>query len=103
MSEEGFKKFYSKFKRDYKPITNLNERVQGNLQVPDDMIFSRPGIIDGYTISYLAIRYLAETKGLEYLKEIMGDNKRILEIGENVIEELISYYDEKIASREEER
>ncbi len=103
MSEEGFKKFYSKFKRDYKPITNLNERIQGNSQVPDDMIFTRPGVIDGYAISYLAIRYLAETKGIDYLKGVMRDNQKILEIGENVIEDLNSYYDKKLASREEER
>lgn len=103
MSEESFRKYYSRFKRNYKPITNLNERVQGNLQVSDDMIFSREGVIDGYSLSYLAIRYLAETKGLDYLKELMLDNQKILEIGENVIEELTTYYDEKLANREEER
>lgn len=103
MSEEGFRKFYSKFKRNYKPITNLNERIQGNLQIPDDKIFSREGIMDGYAISYLAIRYLAETKGIDYLKEVMRDNQRILEIGKNVIKELTSYYDEKLLCRDEER
>lgn len=102
MNQEQLKKYYSNYKRAYKPITNLNERVQGTLQVPDDLIFSREGVIDGYAISYLAIRYLAETKGIDYLKELMGDNRKILELGESIIGEFTSYYDERLLNRDDE-
>lgn len=99
-NDDKFAKYYSKFRNGYKPITNLNERIQGNTQVPDDKIFSRKGIIDGYAISYLAISYLAETKGIDYIKETMRDNKKILQLGNTIASEMIKYYDEKMKENE---
>lgn len=100
LSDNAFAKYYQSFRKNYKPITNLNERIQGNLQVPDDKIFKRKGVINGYAISYLAIRYLAETKGIDFLKTIMRDNDKIQEIGNTVQKEMIKYYDEKIKRSE---
>lgn len=98
LSDEAFAKYYQSFRKNYKPIANLNERIQGNSQVPDDKIFKRKGIINGYAISYLAIRYLAETKGIDYLKTIMKDKDKILELGNTIQEKIISYFDEKTKS-----
>lgn len=100
LRDEAFLKYYQSFRKNYKPINNLNERIQGNNQVPDDKIFKRKGVINGYAISYLAIRYLAETKGFDYLKTIMRDNDKILEIGNTVQKDMIKYYDEKFKQRE---
>ena len=100
LSDDEFAKYYKTFRKNYKPITNLNERIQGNAQVPDDKIFKRKGIINGYALSYLAIKYLAETKGIDYLKEIMRDNDKILELGNTIQSKMISYFDEKIKSEE---
>lgn len=100
LNDTEFAKYYQSFRKNYKPITNLNERIQGNTQVPDDKIFKRKGVINGYAISYLAIRYLAETKGLDYLKELMHDNQKILELGNTVQKDMIKYYDEKLKQRE---
>ncbi len=100
LSDDEFTKYYQSFRKNYKPINNLNERIQGNNQVPDDKIFKRKGVINGYAISYLAIRYLAETKGFDYLKTIMRDNDKILEIGNTVQKDMIKYYDEKFKQRE---
>ena len=98
LNDKDFAKYYHSFRKNYKPITNLNERIQGNLQVPDDKIFRRKGIINGYAISYLAIRYLAETKGIDYLKALMRDNDKILEIGDTIQEKIIPYFDDKTKS-----
>lgn len=101
MNDEQFKKYYLKFKKNYRPITNLNERIQGNASVPDDKIFKREGVIDGYDISYLAIRYLYETKGITYIKKLMRNNDEILKVGNTVIDEMIKYYDARLQENSE--
>lgn len=100
MDDKSFVKYYSTFRKDYKTVTNLNERIQGNMQVPDDRIFSRKGVINGYPLSYLAIRYLVETEGIEYLKTVMKDKNKILELGNNIQSQLLTYYDRKISEKE---
>ena len=100
LDKKQFENYYSKFRQNYKPITNLNDRKQGNSSVPDDEIFQRKGVIEGYAISYLAVRYLAETKGIDFIKSIMHDRSKILELGNTISEEMIKYYDEKILETE---
>ena len=101
MTDKMLEEYYLKFKTKYKKIDNLNERVQGNSNVPDDKIFTRKGVIDGYKISYLALRYLYDEKGLEYIKGIMGDKEKILKEGESIIPDMMKYFDEKFKSIEE--
>ena len=100
LSKKQFKDYYSKFRKSYKPIENLNDRRQGNFSVPDDEIFQRKGVIEGYAISYLAIRYLAETKGIDFIKSIMNNKSKILELGNTIPKEMIKYYNEKILETE---
>lgn len=94
-TEEQLEKRYYKVKDEYKCIDNLNERVQGNSSVSDDKIFSRKGVISGYELSFFAIKYLYESEGLDYIKDIMRDNNKILDLGNTIISDMFSYYDKK--------
>jgi len=100
--EDSFILYFSHFLADYKPINNLNERIQGNNSVSDDFIFYREGVFNGYSASFLIIWYLYETKGMDYIIELMKDNKRIRELGEYVLEEAIEYYKDKYSMRSRE-
>lgn len=89
--------WYNVFKRfieNYKPINNLNDRVNGNSSIPDELIFKRANVFDGYTAGLLAIKYLFDTKGEEYVFDLMFDNTRILEEGEDILDRMITYYKE---------
>ena len=100
LTDEELKKLYFDWKKDYIPIDNLNERIQGTSDVPDNLIFKREGVFNGYNTSYLIIRYLSETKGDNYLIELMKDNNKILELGNsNIIEEMSNYYSNKFGTK----
>lgn len=101
-SDDEFFKFYSNFRKSYVPVDNLNERIQGNSSVSDDKIFSRKGVINGYPLSYLVVKYLAETKGEDYLKSLMKDREKILEYGNTILEDVITYFDDKFKGRKQE-
>ncbi len=90
-----FKRFIDK----YKPINNLNDRVNGNFSVSDELIFERTNIFDGYTASLLAIKYLFDTKGEEYVFDLMFDNNRILEEGKDILNRMIEYYNQIYSER----
>ena len=96
LDQRQFRDYYSKFKQNYTPINNLNDRIQGNSTVSNEEIFQRKGVIDGYTISYLAVRYLAETKGIDFVKGIMKDRGKILELGKTISKEMLEYYNSKL-------
>ena len=98
--DEEFKNFYGKWKSEYIPINNLNDRIQGRSDVPDELIFKREGVFNGYNTSYLIVRYLVETKGEQYIIDLMKDRDRILELGNsNIIEEMKEYYLKKLTSK----
>lgn len=83
---------FRNFADKYKNIDNLNERRNGNSHVPDNLIFQRQDVFDGYAASLLAIKYLFETKGACYVLDIMFDNSRIIEEGQNILSRMISYF-----------
>ena len=91
MLEQTFRKFLD----DYIPINNLNERCHGGSEVPNEYIFDRPKVFRGYIASVLIIKYINEVYGRNYLYELMQDNKKIRELGDRVLEEMISYYKKK--------
>lgn len=76
----------------YKPITNLNDRIQGNNSIPDDLIFKRDNIFDGYRTSLFIIKYLEETKGMDFIFDLMKNNNKIRKLGGNIIEEMRNYF-----------
>jgi hypothetical protein len=98
--DDNFKQFFYKWKNEYKPINNLNDRVQGRKDVPDELIFKREGVFNGYNTCYLIIRYLVETQGEQYIIDLMKDRDRILELGNsNIIDDMKNYYINKFESK----
>lgn len=93
--EEKFKDVFIKYNELYTPINNLNERIQGNDNVPDDLIFQRQNVFEGYKISLLIIKYLIDKNGINYIFDILNDNEEIRRIGNNIIDEMIDYYKNK--------
>ena len=91
-TEENWSNTFNKFINGYQTITNLNDRINGNSSVPDELIFYRSNVFDGYVASLLAIKYLFDTKGEEYVFDIMFDNERILEEGKDILNRMIEYY-----------
>ena len=93
--EEKFKDVFTKYNELYIPINNLNERIQGNDNVPDDLIFQRQNVFEGYKMSLLIIKYLIDKNGINYIFDILKDNEEIRKIGNNIIDEMIDYYKNK--------
>ena len=99
-NEERLNSVFMEFLNNYKEITNLNDRIQGNNSVSDDLIFSRKGVFDGYRMSLLAMKYLDSKYGISYIKELMKDNKKVREIGTTIINDMIEYYKERFNIKE---
>lgn len=93
-TEYSWYKLFIDFIANYKAIDNLNERENGNSDVPDNLIFRRGNVFDGYAASLLAIKYLFDTKGEDYVFDIMFDNNRIREEGKDILNRMISYFNE---------
>lgn len=102
LTEDKLRKYFLKTMSEYKDIDNLNERIQGNSSIPDDKIFTRKGVIDGYALSYFSVRFLLETKGREYLKRLMKENNTVIEVGQNILPNMIRHYSEKFKETEHE-
>ena len=92
---DNHKEAYKRFRDEFKPIANLNDRIHGSSDISDELIFNRRGVIDGYYLSYIIIRYLVETKGIEYVKDLMNNKEEILKIGNSIIDEVLDYFDLK--------
>ena len=91
-------KFYEKFMYfldNYIPISNLNERRQGNNSVSDDLIFQRENVFNGYLASVLIIKYIVDVNGTSYLYELMKNNVEIRTLGNHVLDYMILYYKNK--------
>lgn len=65
-------------------IPNLNDLKHGNLFVNNDY--------DGYSLSYLAVRYLMDTNTKEELLEIINSKSLSLKQGNIMIEDVIKHY-----------
>lgn len=90
--ENKFNEEFNKFINSYIPIDNLNERIQGNANISDDLIFQRENVFDGYKTSLFIIKYLVEKNGIDYVYKLMSDNDLIKNIGNNIIDDMINYY-----------
>ena len=94
-NEEEFNRVFIDFCNNYIPINNFNDRIQGNNSVPDNLIFKRQNVFDGYIASFLCINYLNDAYGFDYLVYLMKDNKKIRELGKTVINDMIKYFSKK--------
>ena len=85
-----FKEFYLKVKRETTKIPNMNELEHGSDFCNE--------YYDGYDLSYLAVKYIAEHLKFKEFKELLSDFAKIKAIGENVLTEMFAYYDGLINS-----
>ena len=52
---------------------------------------------DGYSLSYVTVRYLLETKPKQEIAEITKNSEKALELGTVILPEAIDYYKEKFS------
>ena len=86
-----FKGFYMKVKEETKVIPQMNNLKHGNSFVNDGY--------NGYDLSYLAIKYLSDILSAKQFKDLMSDFKKISQLGDDIIQKMFSYYDEKLENK----
>lgn len=86
-----FKDFYMKVKEETKVTPQMDTLEHGNFFVNEDY--------NGYDLSYLAIKYLSDILSAEQFKDLMSDFKKISQLGDDIIQKMFSYYDEKLENK----
>lgn len=86
-----FKNFYMKVKEATKVIPQMNTLEHGNSFVNEDY--------NCYDLSYLSIKYISEVLSTEQFKDLMSDFEKISQLGNNIINNMFSYYDEKLENK----
>ena len=86
-----FKNFYMKVKETTKVIPQMNTLEHGNSFVNEDY--------NGYDLSYLSIKYISEVLSTEQFNDLMSDFEKISQLGNNIINNMFSYYDEKLENK----
>ncbi len=86
-----FKNFYMKVKEETKVIPQMNTLEHGNSFDNEDY--------NGYDLSYLSIKYISEVLSAEQFKDLMSDFEKISQLGNNIINNMFSYYDEKLENK----
>lgn len=81
----NFMNWYDKVKSSTKIIPNLNELTHGNKFETDEY--------SGYKLSLLAVKYLFDKFGIDEFKKILNDYEKIMNYGENIIENAFQFYD----------
>ena len=84
----AFKRFYLRVKEETKVIPHMNNLKHGTSFVNEDY--------NGYNLSYLSIKYLSEILTAEQFKNLMSDFKMISQLGDDIVQKMFSYYDEKL-------
>ena len=87
-SEEKFELWFSKLLEDTKEIPILNNKTHQTSFVTENY--------NGYKLSVLAIKYLYDTLGLDELKKLLHDEKKIIKYGKTIVIDSINYYKEKL-------
>lgn len=86
--EDTFNNFYLSVREHTKIIPQMNNLKHGDSFINDNY--------NGYDLSYLSIRYLSEMLSPEQFKNLMSDFSTINEYGNDIIQKMFGYYDEKI-------
>lgn len=68
--------------------SNMNQLTHGEMLVNEEY--------NGYDLSYLAVRYLLETKSKNEIHEIIRNSDKALELGKDVLPCAMSYYSNKL-------
>ena len=83
--KEELKEFYEKVKAKTKEIPPLQGLKHGSAFVNENY--------NMYDLSFLAIRYLFDTKSEEEIYHIVMDTEESNELGKTIIEHMFKYYD----------
>lgn len=86
-----FSQFYIKVKENTKLIPSLNDIEHGELFCNENY--------NGYDLCYLAIRYLSEIMDKKDFFDLMSNFEKIKKIGNSVLIDMFSYYDEKFLKK----
>ncbi|MBQ2938121.1 MAG: hypothetical protein IJE05_04515 [Clostridia bacterium] len=68
------------------------EEINLNLLNHESGSFIIDDKINGYDVSYLAVRYLIETLSKEKFNKLIRNNEKIVETGKIVYKELLKYF-----------
>lgn len=89
--DDVFKDFYMKVKEATKVIPQMNTLKHGNSFVNEDY--------NGYDLSYLSIKYISEVLSAEQFKNLMSDFEKISQLGNDIVQKMFIYYDEKLDNK----
>lgn len=98
--DEGMAQYFSKEFEDYDIKDIYNKTLETTKRIPDLNSLKHGNSFkneeyDGYLLSYLSVRYLYETLGKDKFKELIHNEKEILNYGKSVIEDSFNYFDNK--------
>ena len=83
---DDFTSWFNRVRHDTKVIPNMNELEHGDMFENDNY--------SGYDLSLLAIKYLNDTLGSDEFKKLIYDNDRVIRLGNSIIEEAFSFYED---------
>lgn len=85
---DNFKEFYLRVREETKIIPQMNSLEHGSSFVNKEY--------NGYDLSYLSIKYLSEVLSAEQFKDLMSNFSKISQFGDDIIQKMFGYYDEKL-------
>lgn len=89
ISEQNrFKDFFTKVKNETKIIPNLNNLKHGVSFVNENY--------NGYDLSFIGVKYIIDTLGLEEFKVLMKDICKIKKYGEHILNDAFEYFEKSI-------
>ncbi len=91
LTDDTFKDFYFNVREKTETIPQMNSLKHGKEFVNEDY--------NCYDLSYLSIKYLSEILNDIQFKNLMLDFSKIIQLGDNIIQKMFSYFDEKLESK----
>lgn len=89
--EEKFKLFFQEIILSMKTLPSINDLMHGKAFVNENY--------NGYDLSYLVVRYLLETMLHDDILSIIKESKSAKLLGQNILNEAINYYCNKLTTK----
>jgi hypothetical protein len=87
LNPEKFWEYFNRIKFETKRRPNMNELAHGNSFCNDEY--------NGYSLSYLCIRYLNELLTTDEFKTLLGNFGQIKNYGVHIVSDMFNYYEQK--------